>query len=107
MKKLLTLVVGCALSGVAYSATTASFEELDTNNDGILSRAEIDASSAEVQASIQLETFDRDSDGQLTRSEFLASGNGAGESQGAQGSVGSTGSDDDGSPSGSGTSATG
>lgn len=89
MKKLITLVMGCALSGTAFSATTASFEELDVNQDGILSRAEIDSSTADVQ-SVQFDVSDADKDGQLTRAEFSAAQSGAGDSSG---SVGSTGSD--------------
>jgi Ca2+-binding EF-hand superfamily protein len=107
MKKLITLVVGCALSGVAFAATTASFEELDVNQDGIVSRAEIDAASAEVQSSLQFDLADADKDGQLTRSEFLAAANGAGESSGRTGGTGTDGSSDSSGSSTSGGSDTG
>ena len=98
--KMLTAVMAGLLAGAAWAADpmkggsadrpgagnpTASFNQLDKNNDGVVSR---DEAKKDTTLSRMFKQLDRDNDGQLTQSEYdtTGSGSGTGATPGSSGS---------------------
>lgn len=97
MKKLLAVMIGCALSGAAMSAAQQTFQELDGDKNGQISRAEADAATAGSVVIIEFVNLDTNQDGSLSETEYMAA------ASSGSGSAGSTGTES-GADSSSGTS---
>lgn len=70
MKSLLALAAPAGLSAVAFSGEGTggmSFDQLDANRDGVLSRAEVEVDAA---ISASFEKLDTNADGQIDSTEF-------------------------------------
>ncbi len=84
MKRAMVTLLALGFSAIAFAQQSSAppFEQVDTNNDGMISRAE----AAKVEG-LDFSQADTNNDGHLSRQEYDAATNqGQSGAQGAQGS---------------------
>ena len=74
MKKISVMLVDLGFSGAALAQGAPSFEEVDANQDGMISQEE-----AAAVVGLDFATADTNQDGQLDRSEYEAASSGGAE----------------------------
>ncbi len=84
MKRVMVTLLALGFSAIAFAQQSSAppFEQVDTNNDGMISRAE----AAKVEG-LDFSQADTNNDGHLSRQEYDAA-TGQGQSSGSQGAQG-------------------